>query len=83
MKLFLCACSAWDLILGEVPASKKQRSADVGSLNQTVNAACPDVFPASLMQLLSLWEEGNLSAPSCDAGFTDARRRRASQEASS
>ena len=58
VKFFLCACSAWDLMLGEMPASKQQRSADVGALNQTVNAACPDVFPASLMQLLSLWEEG-------------------------
>ena len=58
VKFFLCARSAWDLMLGEMPASKQQRSADAGALKQTVNVACPEVFPASLMQLLSLWEEG-------------------------
>ena len=44
---------------GEMPQSKKQRGAGVQALKATVNANCPDVFPASIMQLLRTTTAGD------------------------
>ena len=58
MKCFLCVCSAWDLMLGQAPSTKRQRHADVEAFKSAVKANCANVFPASLMNLVDAWKDG-------------------------
>ena len=57
-KMFLCSCSAWDIMLGPPVESKRQRVADVEQFKRTVDFKCADSFPATLMKLLEAWQEG-------------------------
>ena len=61
MKLFLCVCSAWDLLLGDQESTKRQRHADAEAFKNVVNANCAETFPASLMMLIEMWMQGKTS----------------------
>ena len=58
IKLFMCVCTAWDLMLGPAPETRRQRKADVEQLKNVIEANCLVTFPASLMSLLVGWQDG-------------------------
>ena len=57
-KFFLVVATAWDMMLGPAPETKRERQADLEGLQATVNLNCADRFPASLMELLEWWVAG-------------------------
>ena len=58
-KLFVCLVAAWNMMLSEEQPPKQQREMDLSGFGASIDAQCPQSFPATVMQLLNKWAEGS------------------------